>query len=361
MKQKVTYILTAVSSLLVGAALMYLLIVFVPLKTINNDTVTTLVKVEEQATLDALEKVSDAVVVVESYAKNKESGTGTGFVYKKENGKGYIITNAHVIDGADTIEVIFTDNDRATATLLGSDEYADIAVLSVDEKYIITSTTFGNSEKTKVGSTVFTVGSPLGSDYSGSVTKGIVSGKDRLVSVSISGKTNDWMVRALQTDAAINPGNSGSPLINLAGDVIGVTSLKLVDSDVEGMGFAIPIEDVQKYLDDLEAGKKISRPYVGVTLINASDYYSLFIAGLSVNRDIAKGAIIASVAEESQAKEAGIKKGDVITKINDDEVTDVASFRYYLYSHEIGDTITVTYIRDSKESTVKIKLEEASE
>ena len=213
--------------------------------TINTSSVNI---TETNSIADAVEKVYDAVVVVESYYKGELYSTGTGFVYKKEGNKAYIMTNNHVIDGGETIKVLFNDGTELETKVVGADTYSDIAVLSIAANDDIKVASLGKTEDLKVGDTVFTVGSPEGSEYAGTVTKGVLSAKERLVAVALSNTTtSDYYMSVLQTDAAINPGNSGGPICNTNGEVIGITNMKLVDNSVEGMGFAIPIEDALTY------------------------------------------------------------------------------------------------------------------
>ena len=218
---------------------------------------TTIVKngtqvYEKSSLAPAVEKIYDAVVVVQGYVKNNLSSTGTGFVYKVDDKYGYILTNHHVIDSMESVTVTMTDESKEEATVLGSDQYLDLAVLRISKENITLVATIGSSEDMNLGDTVFTVGSPMGYTYRGSVTSGILSGKDRMVSVAVSGSNNDWIMRVLQIDASINPGNSGGPLLNVNGEVIGICSMKLVNDDIEGMGFAIPIEYAMSHADTLE-------------------------------------------------------------------------------------------------------------
>ena len=218
----------------------------------------------------------------------------------------------------------------------------------------------GNSKDSKLGNTVITIGAPMGSDYSGTVTRGILSGKDRMLSVSLSGYgTNDYMVRVLQTDAAINPGNSGGPLINVVGQVIGITSLKLVRSEVEGMGFAIPIEDAMRYVADLEQGK-ISRPFIGIEMLDVSETYALFLQGVIVNQEIEKGVVVINVTKGSPAEKVGLKRGDVILKLGSKEIGNKAELRYELYKYKVGDKLTISVFRDNKIKNYTLVLENNS-
>ncbi|MDD2505527.1 MAG: trypsin-like peptidase domain-containing protein, partial [Bacilli bacterium] len=202
------------------------------------------VTINENGIADAVEKLYDSVVIVGSYKDNKLASSGTGFVYKIEGNKAYLVTNAHVITNATNVKVKFTNHKTYDVKVVGQDEYADIAVLSIDKNKIISVANLGSSEKARLGDTLFTIGAPLDTEYSWTVTRGILSGKDRLVEVGTgnSGVAN-WVMSVMQTDAAINSGNSGGPLANSNGEVVGVTNMKLVSSGVEGIGFAIPIED----------------------------------------------------------------------------------------------------------------------
>lgn len=312
---------------------------------------------ETNSIADAVENVYDAVVVVEVYSNNQLVSTGTGFVYKKDGGKAYLMTNNHVISDGETIKVLFTDETELEASLVGSDVYSDIAVLSVKDSDTITSATMGESSKSRVGDTVFTVGSPEGSDYAGTVTKGVLSAQDRLVEVALaSSSTSDYYMQVLQTDAAINPGNSGGPLCNTNGEVIGITNMKLVDDTVEGMGFAIPIEDALKVAAILESEGKVTRPYIGISMLDLSNSFYLWQAGIILPDGVEEGVAIYSVESNSPAEKAGLQKGDIITKLAGTEVGSLAEFRYELYKHSPNEEIEVTYLRDGKEETTKLTL-----
>ena len=339
----------------IGCGAMYAVISAFP-----NVFSTNVTKLEKNVTVtdtgiaESVEKVYDAVVIVSTYKDNRLYSTGTGFVFKDENKKAYIITNNHVIESGSNVTVTFTDGKVIETDVVGSDVLSDIAVLSVDSKDIISIAEIGSSESVRVGDTSFAVGAPLDSVYSWTVTRGIISGKDRMVEVELSG---DYVMKVLQTDAAINSGNSGGPLCNANGEVIGVTSLKLVDESVEGMGFAIPIEIALEYAEKLIKGDKITQPYLGVSMINVTDayYYHQYDRLLNEN-NITSGVIIHGIERNSPADKAGLKEGDIIIKVNDDAVVSVGYLRYYLYNYSVGDKITITYIRngDTKKATVTL-------
>ena len=329
--------------------------------TTNESGVTTSsIKLDETNTIsESIDKVYDAVVVVEGYSKKQLASTGTGFVYKKANGKAYIMTNHHVVADCETVKVLFTNGDELETKKVGSDAYSDIAVLSVKDSNKIKAATMGDNEKSKVGDTVFTVGSPEGADYAGTVTKGILSGKDRLVAVALTNSTtSDYYMNVLQTDAAINPGNSGGPICNINGEVIGITNMKLVDASVEGMGFAIPIKDALNYATTLEKEGKISRPYIGISMLDLTNSFYLWQAGINIPENVKAGVAIYTVEQNSPAAKAGLKKGDIITKIGDSKVESLAEFRYQLYKLSPNDKVKVTYVRDGKEDTTTVTLGE---
>ena len=324
----------------------------------SEPTTTSNINITETNSIaSAVEKVYDAVVVVESYANDELYSTGTGFVYKKENNKAYIMTNNHVIDGGDSIRVLFNSGNEVETTVVGSDTYSDIAVLSIDDSDEIVVAQLGNTDDLRVGDTVFTVGSPEGSEYAGTVTKGVLSAKERLVAVALTNSTtSDYYMKVIQTDAAINPGNSGGPICNINGEVVGITNMKLVNDDVEGMGFAIPIEDALFYAATLETGNQVVRPYFGISMIDITDSYYLWQYGISVPNDIEEGVAIIEVVSGSPADRAGLRRGDIIVSLGEDDVSSVAEFRYALYKHNVGDEVEVKYVRNGNEDTVRVKL-----
>jgi len=340
------YIFTIISAIV--AVILYLKYYPIKSKVITETINKTMVS--EEGIEEAISGVYDAVVTVQSYSNGQLIGTGSGFIYKKED-KGYIITNNHVIEKANNYKVLLQTGEEVDAKLLGCDEYSDLAVLSIDKDKVTKVAKLGDSDLITVGNTVFTVGSPMGSNYSGSVTRGIVSAKERTI------ETDDVVTKVIQTDAAINPGNSGGPLVNLAGEVIGITSMKLAQEEIEGMGFAIPINDAKIYVQNLEKGENISRPALGVSLINITDRYRLYYYRINVDSTITKGVVVAKLQNGGAADKAGLEIGDVITKIDDKEVESISKLRYYLYKYNIGDKVKITYIRNGKTNTVDIKLE----
>ena len=349
-----------------GAIGLYALICFYPdpfVRTITEQIETRNVTVTDTGIADAVEKLYDAVVVVKTYYHDQLYATGTGFVYKKDDNTAYILTNNHVIENGDAVYVEFTDGRQIETTVEGKDTYSDIAVLSLSADEVSAVAEMGSSEEARVGDTVFTVGSPINSDaYSGTVTRGILSGKNRLVSVSTSNSsTADMMMSVLQTDAAINSGNSGGPLANANGEVIGITSLKLSSSgtssaSIEGMGFAIPIETALNYAEKLESGETIERPSLGISMVNVSSMYNRY-PSLS-NSGITEGVYVESVSDGSPADDGGMQAGDIIVEVDDKEVSDYAYLRYLLYNHSVGDTMKVRVYRDGDYIDLNITLDQ---
>lgn len=312
---------------------------------------------EKSSLAAAIENVYDAVVMVRSYKNDEEQSTGTGFIYKKDEKYGYVITNQHVVSGSDKVELVLSDDEEIEGKVLGGDEYLDLAVIRISKDKVPQIVEVGSSEDMKLGDTIFTVGSPMGYEYRGTVTSGILSGKDRLVSVSVSGSSsNDWVMKVLQIDAPINPGNSGGPLVNASGKVIGITSMKLVQNEIEGMGFAIPIEIAMAHITELEKGNKIEWPLLGISMANIDDTALLYRNSIIVDKNIKEGVVVVEIAKNSGASKSDLKPGDVIIGLNGEKVKDSAYLRYELYKNKPGDTIEITYIRDGKENTTKITL-----
>ncbi len=302
---------------------------------------------------NGISKIYDATVVVEKYEDNSLASTGSGFIYSSN---GYIMTNYHVVSGEGYIRVILSSGNVVTARLLGGDDYSDIAVLKIDSNYVTQVATLGSSEKANLGDEVFTIGAPIDATYAGTVTKGILSGKNRMVAVSVSSNSKDWIMNVMQTDAAINPGNSGGPLCNINGEVIGINSMKIVKNEVEGIGFAIPIEDAKEYANDIINGVQHKTVYLGISmsdLSNATAYYGKYI-----DPSVTAGVLVAKTVSGGPCDSAGMVAGDVITKVGDTNVNNVAELRYYLYKHKTGEKVKLTYKRLKEEKVATITIVE---
>ncbi|MHA6488042.1 serine protease HtrA [Bacillus cabrialesii] len=295
-------------------------------------------------------------------SEGTESGSGSGVIFKKENGKAYIITNNHVVEGASSLKVSLYDGTEATAKLVGSDSLTDLAVLQISDDHVTKVASFGDSSDLRTGETVIAIGDPLGKDLSRTVTQGIVSGVDRTVSMSTSaGQTS---INVIQTDAAINPGNSGGPLLSTSGKIVGINSMKISEDDVEGIGFAIPSNDVKPIAEELLSKGQIERPYIGVSMLDLEQVpqnYQEGTLGL-FGSQLNKGVYIREVASGSPAEKAGLKAEDIIISLKGKEINTGSELRNILYKDaNIGDTVEVKILRNGKEMTKKIKLDQKEE
>ncbi len=346
----------------------------------NTTSVSNVQYTNDTSTTQAVEKVQDAVVSVINYQTqssnslssifgNIESsdelavaGEGSGVIYKKDGDTAYIVTNNHVISGAEKIDILLASGEKLSGELVGADTYSDIAVIKIVADKVTTIAEFANSDTIKVGETAIAIGSPLGSVYANTVTQGIISSLSR----TVTSQTEDGQTistNAIQTDTAINPGNSGGPLINIQGQVIGINSSKITSSSVsssgvavEGMGFAIPSNDTVQIINQLETNGKVTRPALGVQMVNLTDLSTsqLEKAGLA-NTDLTSGVLIVSTQSGLPA-DGKFEPYDVIIEIDGETIENKSDLQSELYKHQIGDTITVTYYRNNKKMTVDIKL-----
>ena len=345
----------------------------------NSGTVTQTSYKNENSTTQAVNKIKDAVVSVITYSANKQSsvfGTeesnsdtdnqqiaseGSGVIYKKNENDAYIVTNTHVINGASKVDIRLADGTKVPGEIIGSDTFSDIAVVKISSEKVTTVAEFGDSSQLNVGETAIAIGSPLGSEYANTVTQGIISSLNRNVSL----KSEDGQAistKAIQTDTAINPGNSGGPLVNIQGQVIGITSSKIASNggtSVEGLGFAIPSNDAQNIIKQLESDGKVTRPALGIQMVNLSNVGASDLRKLNIPSGLTSGVVVRSVQSNMPAN-GHLQKYDVITKVDDKEIASSTDLQHALYNHAIGDTIKITYYRNGKEETTSIKLDKNS-
>jgi len=352
-------IFLTIVSFFIGAGLMYYFIAAgnngnVLVRKVTSENVKTTTVEEISDLKNAINSVYESAVYIE-VTGDRVSSSGSGFVYKTDDNYGYILTNHHVINNGKKFVVTFSDGTESEASLVSSDEYYDIAVLKLSKDKVKKVATLGDSSNIELGDTVFTVGAPLGKEYMGTITKGIVSGINRMVSVS-----NNYLMEVIQTDASINSGNSGGPICNIKGEVIGITSSKLIGSGVEGMGFAIPINTVNEIITSIESGTTLERPYLGVQLVDLTNTFALqYYYNIRISSDVEFGAVLSFVEENMPASKSGLKVGDVIIEIDGEKVDDVSHFKYILYKHKLGDKIKVKYYRENKIGETTIELTEA--
>ena len=345
----------------------------------NSTTITQTSVKNENSTTKAVDKVKDAVVSIITYSANSQnslfgygesdtdtnteqvSSQGSGVIYKKDGEYAYIVTNTHVINGAKKVDIRLADGTKVPGEIVGTDTYSDIAVVKISSEKVSAVAEFGDSSKLTVGETAIAIGSPLGSEYANTVTQGIVSSLNRTVSL----KSEDGQAistKAIQTDTAINPGNSGGPLINIQGQVIGITSSKIATNggtSVEGLGFAIPSNDAIKIIEQLEKNGKVTRPALGIQMVNLSNLSTTDLQKLKLPDSITSGVAVRSVQSNMPAN-GHLEKYDVITKVDGNPITSATELQNALYSHSVGDEMTITYYRNGKEETTTIKLDKST-
>ena len=289
----------------------------------------------------------------------QEAGTGSGVIYKINGNDAYIVTNYHVIEDAKKLDITLADGTKKEATLVGGDIWTDLAVIKVDAEGIETVANFGDSDTLKQGEPAIAIGNPLGFDFYGSVTTGVISGTERSVPVDLDGDgSEDWESEVLQTDAAINGGNSGGALVNINGDLIGINSMKIAAENVEGLGFAIPINTVIPIIEQLETSGKVERPQMGISLMDLTEVPSFYQQEtLQLPQDITTGVVVTDVVANSAAQQAGMQKYDVIVELDGEKVESVIDLRQHLYTNKkIGDTMDVKVYRAGKLVDVTMNL-----
>ena len=345
----------------------------------NSTTITQTSVKNENSTTKAVDKVKDAVVSIITYSANSQNGLfgygesdtdtnteqvssqGSGVIYKKDGEYAYIVTNTHVINGAKKVDIRLADGTKVPGEIVGTDTYSDIAVVKISSEKVSAVAEFGDSSQLTVGETAIAIGSPLGSEYANTVTQGIVSSLNRTVSL----KSEDGQAistKAIQTDTAINPGNSGGPLINIQGQVIGITSSKIATNggtSVEGLGFAIPSNDAIKIIEQLEKNGKVTRPALGIQMVNLSNLSTTDLQKLKLPDNITSGVAVRSVQSNMPAN-GHLEKYDVITKVDGNPIASTTELQNALYSHSVGDEMTITYYRNGKEKTTTIKLDKST-
>ena len=357
MREKILNLVFILIIFLLGVGCMYVIDQRLLVENTDSKLITENrnVSITDSGIAEAVDKIYDAVVMIKNYQNGRYVGSGSGFVYKTDDKYGYILTNYHVVEDADKITVVYSNEKEEEADVLGGDKYLDVTVIRVSKDSVIKIAEIGSTNNLRLGDTIFAIGSPVGSEYYNTITRGVVSGLDRKITVSVD-SNDDWVMKAIQVDAAINPGNSGGPLVNSNGEVIGINSMKLVDSSIEGMGFSIKIEDAMNYIGQFENKKGIDRPLLGITLTNVDEVRLLQRYGINIANNVEYGVVVISVVEDSGAGKSGLKKGDVIIKIGDEIINNQAYLKYVLYSYKVGDTVNITYNRNGKEYTTKVKL-----
>lgn len=321
-------------------------------------------QVTNDAVVAATEKIKPAVVSVISMKSDTDNrdngiGIGSGVVFDRDGDRIRIVTNNHVVENGNDFEIVNAKGEHRKATLVGRDQITDLAVLEADGTDMKVIAEFGDSDQLRAGETAIAVGNPLGLGYSPTVTKGIISSPKRTIPVSLThGGDYDWEMDVIQTDAAINQGNSGGPLVNIEGKVIGINSLKIADMGVEGLGFAIPVNEAKPIIDSLLTDHKVKRPLLGVSTQELQAFSGTDV--LKLPDDVKTGVIVFEVTGPS--KEAGLKPQDVIVQLDDRKIDTTIALRKYLYNEKkIGDDVKVTFYRAGKKMTATVTLAEAGD
>ncbi len=369
---KILVVIAIVLSFMMNGYVFYKMIVNDGSQTITNNTVKQVNYDIKTDTTSVVDEVSDSVVGIVVYqnstnnifgysnsSSESQSGSGSGVIYEVTGKYTYIITNHHVIDGANKVQVVFSNNEYVDANVVGSDEYSDVAILKCQPNFEVEAIDLGDSSLLDKGETVLAIGSPLGIQYSGTVTQGIVSAIDRTVSVDLNDdNVDDWDMNVIQTDAAINPGNSGGALVNMKGELVGITNMKFADESVEGMGFAIPINDVVSVAKQIRTNGKVSHPVIGISSVSLNDYSAYELQRYGVRVSVNEGIYVVKLTANGPASKAGIQEGDVIVKLDGDKITTYKSFLTSLYSHQAGDKVKVVVNRNGSEKTFEVTLAE---
>ncbi len=327
-------------------------------ETPKETTVNKVVTEFDTSITKLVEETQNKVVSIITQKHSQNAGSGSGIVYKNKDGKVLIVTNHHVIDGGDSYIVRFANGEEIEATLLGSDQYTDLALLEVKADLDIEPFELGDSALSKVGEFVIAIGSPLGVEFENSVTFGIISGKNRMVPVDLNNDgISDWDMHVLQTDAAINPGNSGGALVNMAGELVGINSLKFSSDSVEGMGFSIPVNEMIPIIKQIEETGKVVYPIIGISAVSIKDLNGFQKVNQNIPNDVSDGVLIVEITKDSPADKAKLESGDIMTSYNGESVKDFKDFRRNLYKNKVGDSVKLGFIRDGQEMEVDVILE----
>ncbi|MBX6395644.1 MAG: trypsin-like peptidase domain-containing protein [Alicyclobacillaceae bacterium] len=319
----------------------------------------------DTAIVRAVNKVKPSIVGVVNVAKvadfwrgqvvQKEQGVGSGVIFDQS---GLIVTNNHVVEGANAVEVVLQDGERVKASIVGTDPLTDLAVLRIPADKVKPEmvAAFGDSDALQPGEPAIAIGNPLGLEFRQTVTVGVISATGRTLPITDSQGQVVWEQDVIQTDAAINPGNSGGALCNIQGQVVGINSSKITETaqgPVEGLGFAIPINEAKPIIQQLATNGKVIRPILGITAMSLQE----LPLGERPNVPVDYGVVVGQVS--AGAESAGLRPGDVIVQVDNQTVRNVSDLRKVLFTKKPGDTVAVTFYRGSEKHTVNVKLSTA--
>ena len=335
----------------------------------TNDSAFNGTAKDETTAMKIAENSVKSVVTVENDLSNdttvsdnkneSDNEIGSGVVYKKVGDSIYIFTNAHVVGDQEKQKITYGNDKSVTGKVIGKDKWSDLAVVKAkvaDEN--IKTMTMGDSNNIKLAEPILVIGNPLGTDFKGSVSQGIVSGLNRHVPVDIDKNDNyDALMKAFQIDAPVNPGNSGGAVVDRDGRLIGIVSLKIDMHNVEGMAFAIPINDVRKIAKELEHKGKVNYPNTEIKIKNVGDLDGSERNAINLPAKVNHGVLIGEVKENGLGDKSGLKKGDVIVELDGKKIEDNLRYRQVIYSHyDDQKTITAKIYRNGAEKNIKIKL-----
>jgi len=301
------------------------------------------------------QKVGPAVVGITNFKGSNffmepVESSGTGFIIDGE--KGYIVTNNHVVAGARRLMVSLSENEQYSAQIVGQDSRTDLAVIKINANKKLPQVVLGDSSKLQVGEEVVAIGNPLGREFARSVTTGVVSALNREITISTSSGGPEITLNLIQTDAAINPGNSGGPLVDMQGQVVGINSVKIAQEGVEGMGFAIPIDDAKPIIQQIIDRGYVSRPFIGIY------NFREITEEMSQWYDIPRGIFVGGVVPGSPADKAGIRPEDIIIEFDGKRITTFADLDEVPSKHKVGDRVKISVVRDGKRREFNLTLGE---
>lgn len=321
-----------------------------------QDAPQTLNGLSEQIIRITSEVQPTMVTIINSFDPglfSEEYVLGSGIIMKRDEGYAYVVTNQHVVDQGVRYEVVLSNGESREAEMVGEDWMTDLAVLRIDDDAIDEVATFGDSDQLQKGEMAIVIGNPLGINFSQSISFGVISEPRLTIPVDLQGQSFEMDV--IHTDATINEGNSGGALLNLRGEVVGINSMKIADFGVEGIGFAIPINDAKPIIDSLIEEGIVRRPFIGMTSVELAYYED--VDSLELPDDVEDGLVVVDV--EGPAERAGLQAGDVVVALDEHPVFTQGNLRSYLYKEkQIGERLVIHFYRAGKKQRIELELAE---
>lgn len=307
---------------------------------------------------EVVAKCESKVVTINTYNDDVLYKQASGIVYENNNNDVLIVTNNHVINNSEVIKVCFDNGYELEASVIGSDVTSDVAILSVKTDFNVIPFTKGNSSILKKGEYVIAIGSPLGKDYAGSISFGVVSANDVVIGIDENNDNiDDYQLVLIQTDASMNAGNSGGALVNISGELMGLNTLGLDGNNVKNMNFAIPVNELNQIVNQLKENGSVQRVYLGVNGVSVSDLEVYQKSFYDINIETNQGYLVKEVDENSPAYKAGILAGDIIIRIDGNSINSFNDLREALYKYNAHDTIHISYLRNNEQQSVAVVLE----